>query len=227
MIKPQLPLQLPMTESAGFSDFIGHDEEVASLKNYLELPGFCYMWGKTCSGKSHLLSAYSQYRQHKGETGALFSAAVLMETDISEVMQSHWSFVVFDDIHWVAGNETGERHAFNIFNACRAKQIPMLVASQLSPRNPSWQLPDLCSRLKSGLTIELSVLKGQQAMKLFKRQFKDHGIPADESVIKYINSHHATDYASLDILLRKLSALSLRDKRKITVPFVKHVLAEK
>jgi ATPase involved in DNA replication initiation len=159
MTKPQLPLQLQIAESSGFDDFIGHDEVVVNLKNYSDLPSFCYLWGAPSSGKSHLLSAYSQYRQQNDEIGALFSATVLLETDMSEMMQPKWCFVVFDDIHLIAGDDLGERHLFNVFNACRAGQVPMLVAAQISPRNPNWQLPDLRSRLHSGLTLELSVLK--------------------------------------------------------------------
>ena len=227
MTDPQLPLQLKNCESAGFEGFIGHDEIVVSLKNYNELPPFTYLWGAVSSGKSHLLSAYSQYRQQSGEQGALFSARVLLEADFSDVMQPQWSYLVLDDIHLLAGHGLGERHLFNVFNICRGEHIPILTASEISPRNDDWQLPDLRSRLQSGLTLELSVLKGNQAMTLFKRQFRDHGIPANESVLNYIAGHYATDYASLDDLLQKLSVLSLRDKRKITVPFVKRVIAEK
>lgn len=227
MSKPQLPLQLKFTESAGFSDFMGHQDVVSSLQNYRDLPSFCYLWGTASAGKSHLLSAYSRHRQQQDEAGAVFSAEVMLDTDISELMQPQWSFMVIDDIHIVAGDPLGERHLFNLFNNCRAAQVPLLVAAQISPRHPDWQLPDLRSRLQSGLTLELTVLKGQQALHLFKRQFKDHGIPADDNVLKYIAGHHATDYASLNDLLQKLSALSLRDKRKITVPYVKHVMAEK
>lgn len=227
MNKPQLPLQLNISKAAGFDDFIGHDEVVNSLKNPSELPLFCYLWGAACAGKSHLLSAYMQHRQQSGESGALFSARVLVETEISDMMQPHWSFLMFDDVHMIAGNAHAERHFFNVFNTCRSQKIPLVVASQIAPRDSDWTLPDLRSRLQSGLTLTVSVLKGQKAMDLFKRQFKNQGIPTDEAVYKYIAGHHATDYASLDCLLQKLSALSLRDKRKITVPFVKRVMAEK
>jgi len=227
MAEPQVPLQLNISASSGFDDFIGHDDVVATLKHHSDLPVFCYLWGAACSGKSHLLSAYAQYRQQQNEPGALFSAKVLLETDISEMIQPQWTFLVFDDIHKTAGNQLGERHLFNVFNACRASRLPMLVSSRISPRHPSWQLPDLRSRLQSGLTLELSILKGQMAINLFKRQIIAQGMPTDDAVIKYIVGHHATDYASLDQLLQKLSMLSLRDKRKITVPFVKRVIDEK
>ncbi|KAA3649096.1 MAG: hypothetical protein DWP95_02270 [Proteobacteria bacterium] len=227
MTKPQIPLQLQVPDSVTFADFMAHDEVVASLQNFSELAGFCYLWGPSKSGKSHLLSAYSHHRQHQGEAGVLFSAKVLLDTDISDVLQPQWSFILLDDVQLTAGHNLGERHLFNAFNSCRANRIPLLVASQISPRNTQWQLPDLRSRLQSGLTLELAVLKGNQAMMLLKRQFKHYGIPTDEAVIRYIAGHHATDYTSLDTLLKKLSALSLRDKRKLTVPFVKHVIAEK
>lgn len=227
MTEPQLPLQLQISESAGFDDFIGHDDVVASLRSVSELPGFCYLWGALCSGKSHLLSAYSQQRQKQGDQGAAFSASVMLDTDISELIQPHWCYLVLDDIHLLADKALGERHLFNLFNFCRAQQLSLLVASQVSPRDPSWLLPDLRSRLQSGLTLELSVLSGDQAILLLTRQFKQHGIPANDAVLKFIAGHHATDYASLDALLRKLSALSLRDKRKITVPFVKRAIEEK
>lgn len=227
MIKPQLPLQLKTSESAGFSEFIGHKNVVNNLRNYADLPAFCYLWGAACSGKSHLLSAYNQNRLHNGDSGVLFSAAVLKETDLSELLQPQGSFVAFDDLQLLAGHAVGERHLFNVFNLCRAQHISLMVASRIAPRHSDWQLPDLRSRLQSGLTLELSVLKGEQAMTLLKRQFEIQGIPSDESVFHYIASHHATDFASLNELLQKLSALSLRDKRKITVPYVKHVIAEK
>ncbi len=227
MIKPQLPLQLQATESADFADFIGQQDVVNYLKNYADLPPFCYLWGAPCCGKSHLLSAYSLQRQQCGDQGVLFSAGLLKETDLTDMIQPQWSYVSFDDLHLIAGNQMGERHLFNLFNICRAERIPLLVAAQISPRHADWQLPDLRSRLQSGLTLELSVLKGEQAMQLLQRQFKKQGIPIDESVFRYIAAHYATDYASLHELLQKLSARSLRDKRKITVPYVKHVIAEK
>ncbi len=226
MSKDQLPLQLEVPGVTDYAGFIGHDDIINTLKNNQEMPSFCYLWGIAHSGKTHLMSAYNQDRQHQGDIGAVFSADVLMELDISEFLQENWDYMALDGIEVVAGNNQGERHLFNLFNACKASSVQLLVTAEISPRSHQWQLPDLISRLKSGLTLELSALTGRRALMLLRRQFTDRGIPVDEAVVNYIESHCPSDYGSLHKLLVRLDNHSLRDKRKITIPFVKHVLAE-
>lgn len=226
MSKNQLPLQMEVAGVTDYAGFIGHDDIVSTLKNNQEMPSLCYLWGVGHSGKTHLMSAYSQDRQQQDNSGAVFSADVLLEVDISEFLQANWDFMALDGIEVLAGDAQGERHLFNLFNACKADSVQLLMTSQISPRSHQWQLPDLISRLKSGLTIELSVLTGRRALLLLRRQFQERGIPVDEAVVNYIETHCPSDYGSLHKLLLRLDNHSLRDKRKITVPFVKHVMAE-
>lgn len=226
MSKAQMPLQMEVIEAMDFADFIGHEDIVSTLKDRSNLASFCYLWGAQYSGKTHLLSAFSQQQQQQGDLGSVFSAAVLMDMDLSEFIQHQWSYLALDGIEQLAGHNDGERHLFNVFNACKAANVTLLVTADISPRSRQWQLPDLISRLQSGLTLELSPLSGQFALTLFRRQFRNRGIPIEETVLKYIESRYPTDYVSLHKLLIQLDNHSLRDKRKITVPFVKHVLAE-
>src|SRR5690606_28106635 len=220
------PLQLEVVGESNYAGFMGYDDIVSTLRNSQEMPAFCYLWGGAHSGKTHLMSAYSQSRQQQGDVGAVFSADVLLEVDISEFLQTNWDFLALDGIEVLAANGQGERHLFNLFNACKAASVQFFITSQISPRSQRWQLPDLISRLKSGLTLELSPLTGRRALLLLRRQFQDRGIPVDEAVVNYIESHCPSDYGSLHKLLDRLDNHSLRDKRKITVPFVKHVMAE-
>lgn len=206
------------------ADFIGHETVVEALGQPTRLPAFTYIWGCEHTGKSHLLHALAANLEQNNEPHMLLNAQQIGGMDWAAVLPVSIEFLLLDDAGILAGNEAHEIALFNGFNHCRAANIKLILTSHVQARDPQWQLPDLRSRLQSGLGFTLSPLQGDQALQCMQQQFHLNGIKLDPAVMQYVQAHHRSSYPQLYQLFTRLAAASLSLKRKVTVPLVKQVM---
>ncbi|TDR16267.1 HdaA/DnaA family protein [Marinicella litoralis] len=226
MNQSQVPLPLNNKDPFLFGDFIGNEEVVDALSRFEQLPQFTYLWGVEYSGKSHLMSALNGLLESAEVNFLILDANMIADEHLVNHLPAQIKFLLINDIDTVASDSVGEVALFNLYNYCLAHHCKLVVSSSISPRSDQWMLPDLQSRLNSGLVLSLEMLKGDQALKCIEHQFAMNGIPLESAVVKYLKTTQNTSYSYLYQLFMRLSAETLKLKKKLTVPLVKKALQD-
>jgi len=137
---------------------------------------------------------------------------------------SNSNLVVIDDVDSVIGDRAWETALFNLINQIRDNNQRLLLSSQKNPRKLSCVLPDLASRLIWGGSYQLQILDDKDKPKALKARAAQRGFDLNDRVIEYLFRYYPRDIESLMDILNKLDEESLKQKTKITIPFVKQVL---
>jgi DnaA family protein len=233
----QLPVDFEFRANQTFAGFFsggsdgaeGHSEIVEHLKNCADGTGeqFIFLWGSSGLGKSHLLQA-ACHHAHQAQRLAFYFA--LNKTQLPEPVLladlDAFDLVCLDDIDHIAGNEAWEQALFNFFNLHRQGGRQLIVSARHTPKQIGIQLPDLQTRLNWGLTLKLKAFNEADSIAALSFKAEQLGFSITPQAGRFLLTHYERDLASLWKLLAKLDRASLSAKRKLTVPFLKEVLAE-
>jgi DnaA family protein len=184
--------------------------------------GAVYLHGVAGSGKSHLLqalcaaqpgSAYFPLRELASlGPGVLEGAASL-------------PLLALDDLQQVAGNADWEYALFGLYNERMQRGLRLAVAAVSPATGLSLQLPDLRSRLGALAHFALHPLDETQQREALQRRAQARGMILPEETLTFLQRHFARDMVQLCALLDRLDAASLAQQRRLTVPFIREVLA--
>lgn len=202
---------------------------IANLKSLSEqdpIEEQIFIWGAGKTGKTHLLQAVC-HRLADTDKRAMYIPLAEFKTCHEDVFEGLASMdvVCVDDIESVAGNAKWEKALFNFINQMRAKKNIIVFSSRQNPSQNIFNLADLNSRLVWGPVFHLPGLD-QEALEGALRLHADaRGIELPDVVINYLLTHFKRDASVLVELLKLLDHTSLQEQRKVTVPFIKQVLA--
>ena len=133
--------------------------------------------------------------------------------------------VVVDDVDNVLGDRDWETGLFNLINKTRDNHQRLLLSATNNPRQLECILPDLASRLIWGGSYQLHSLSDEDKPEALKARAAQRGFDLNDRVVDYLFRHYPRDIESLMDVLNKLDEESLRQKTKITVPFLKQILS--
>ena len=146
-----------------------------------------------------------------------------LELDLLEDLEQ-LDFIVIDNIETMANHHTWQEALFHLFNRCKANKTRLLIAGNTIPQALNFTLPDLISRLNSGLLFQVQPLSDEAKLVALQTRAQIRGMELTDEVAKYLLNHYSRNLSDLFILLEKLDLLSLAKQRKLTIPFVKAVL---
>ena len=236
MVKPeQLGLSVQLPDDEVFDSYLSNANNtvVSQLNIFVKgtekqssnQPNCFYLFGLTGVGKSHLLHASSAYASQLGKTSVCLSCAELLKLSV-EVLDGleQIDFICLDDIQLIAGNQVWQQAIFDLYNRVLEHNNRLLVSGNQSVAKLGLTLPDLHSRLSWGLTEQLKPLSdAEKVMALQFRALKRGLILSDEAANFLINRLSRT-MSNLITSLDILDKASIREQRKITIPFIKDVL---
>ena len=222
----QLPLGVQLSVHARFDNFHPgpNREAVAAVRRLAEGEGgLVYLHGCPGSGRSHLLQAACAL----AGTAVYLPLSVLPpEGAVFEGLEDS-PLVCVDDLETVAGNAAAEGALFALFNAVRDQGGGLLFAAADRPEALGLGLPDLVSRLNWGLVYGLKRLDDAERIAALRCHAEARGLELPEEVGRYLLRRCPRDLASLCDLLDTLDLASLAAQRRLTVPFVREVLARR
>ena len=112
-----------------------------------------------------------------------------------------------------------------LFSWWKRKENGLVLISETSPRaDESITLPDLASRAHAAMILPLDSLDDDDIDRLFRCQLERLGIELAPEVLRFLNPRLPRNPAKLMDLLAAMDHESLRDQRKITVPWLKQLL---
>lgn len=228
----QLPLRIGFSQRAMLNNFIVGDnkELAATLQAWLasQRSESFFLWGSPGSGRTHLLSAACEYFDAVSKSWAylpLSECAKLAPLALEGLEQRE--LICIDDMDAVSGNRAWEEALFHLYNRSREQGRHLLIAADRGPGRIGVELPDLRSRLKSGLCYHLKPLDDSGKLELLKRQARERGLTLTPDAAAYLLSRCPRDTHALVGLMERLDLASLVAQRRLTIPFLREQLGLK
>ena len=227
----QIPIQFDLKAEQSFASFytachqevIQHLTDTASGKGNQQI----YLWGTKGLGKTHLLQACCQQAfQHKRSAFYLpLQKNQLPTPDVLEGLEA-LDLVCIDNIENCTGDSAWELALFNFYNLNRESDHQLIISANCPPNFLPLELPDLKTRMSWGLTLKLQELSDAEQIAALTCKARHLGFDISPQVGQFLNKYYARDLPALWELLPKLEQATLVAKRKLTVPFLKQILAE-
>jgi DnaA family protein len=132
--------------------------------------------------------------------------------------------ICMDDLQCIVGDKDWEESVFAFFNRSKEAGVKLLVTATSAPRGLEFSLPDLASRMSWGVIYQLHELQDEDKLEALDRRARERHMPLTTDVLQYVFSRHSRDLQSLLEVIDKLDQLSLAEKRRLTIPFVRKVM---
>lgn len=218
-----LPFILPNNET--FDSFYVGDNQLLfdSLQTLLDREGFnvLYIWSASAAGRTHLLHASSQ---NKLASYIPLKQHVLLVPEILQGLDNY-DLVCLDDIDVIAGHRDWEEAIFDLFNRLSEKNVSkLLITACAPPKQIPFILPDLASRLMWGQVYQLKELSDDDKLKALQLRAKLSGFDLSTEVGLFLLKRVNRDMRTLLSLMEEFEVATLAQQRKLTIPFIKHIL---
>lgn len=229
MTAPQLPLALPFSPDQRLDAFVGSVAECALLAAVAR--GAQHDWlmlsGAAGSGKTHLLLAACAEAAAAGRRAVYLNLADRPER-AGEALQAleGADLICLDTLDAVAGRREIEVPLFDFHNRARASGAVIIYAARQAPAGLALSLPDLRSRLSQCVQLPLAALDEAGRREVLSARAARRGLSLDAPVLDYLLARVGRDLTTLTELLDRLDRESLAAQRRITVPFLRQILAQ-
>lgn len=166
-------------------------------------------------GKTHLAHIFQQ------KTSALYISATSLDTEeLIEYFKIKKGTIILDNIQSIKNEEA----LFHLYNHIKSEGLYALYISDKKPAHLSLTLPDLSSRLKTLPIIEIETADDMLLEAVVTKWLGDLQIKISKEVFKYLLTQIPRNLSDVKIFMQKINEISLREKRNITIPFVKQVI---
>jgi len=226
---PQLPLALRYPPDQRLDTFVADDTALLPQLRDFALAGArrgLFVEGVSGTGKTHLAIALCAEADRLGRRAVylpLRSVAGRLR-DATDGLDAH-DLVAVDDIDAIAGDSDDEVALFDLHNRLHDAGRSVFYTASAAPDALALGLPDLRSRLGQCIRIPLQALDDAGRHDLLRLRAERRGLQVDAATIDWLLRRVDRDLPALTALLDRLDHASLASQRRLTVPFVRQVLA--
>lgn len=230
----QLTLSVQLPDDETFASFQSESNQmvVQQLTHFLDHVGdenkqvhSLFLFGLSGVGKSHLLHASCAYADTLGITSLClsFSELTQLSVDVLDGLENI-DLVCLDDIQLIAGNKKWQQGVFDLYNRMIEQNKCLIITGDQSVAQLNISLPDLVSRLSWGLTEQLKPLSDKEKSFALQYRAQQRGLTMNDDVASFLINRLSRDMTSLIAALEQLDQASIREQRRITIPFIKDIL---
>lgn len=178
----QLTLDLPFEERLGVDDFIVSEANQFALSFLEDWPDWpaqvAILIGPTGSGKTHLGNVWADFagaQRHRAKNLTLEIIPEWLETGC----------LLLED----TGPDVNDEAAlFHLINTVRNSDMFLLITAEEPPQHWNIVVPDLASRLRAAIPVEIGAPDEVLLRQVFAKQFYDRQILVEPGVIDYLVS---------------------------------------
>lgn len=231
----QLSLNVHLNDDATFDNYFvpeasGNLLAVQAIKAMISdaaTTPFVYVWGQEGVGISHLLQAAchaASERQWRSQYLPLEELAGFAPEQLLDGLEQ-LDLICLDGLQHVMGQSGWDHAIFHLYNRLRDQaHCRLLVSADCAPRDLGSRLPDLVSRMGWGVAFHLQPLSDAGKARALKLRAQARGLDLSEEVLAFIMHRSSRDMVELFECLQQLDDLSMVEKRRITIPFIKEML---
>lgn len=231
----QLSLGVSLSDDATFENYYVSPREIQNslvLNSLRELLNgsqdpYIFLWGAKGAGLSHLLQASCREAQIKGLSIHYMPLQDMLAYNPEEVFSDleQLDLVCLDNLDAVVGKREWEVAIFAFFNASRDRKKSLIVSAHQNPRELTFALEDLRSRFQWGTTYHVAQLTDIDKQHALQIRAKARGLELSDEVAQFLIMRLPRNMPELFSTLVKLDHASLAEQRKLTIPFIKKILA--
>ena len=115
---------------------------------------------------------------------------------------------------------------FDLYNRLQEQGKKLIIVADKAPAQLGITLPDLVSRLQACTAFQLRLLSDDDKQRLLQQKARIRGLELSDEVARYLLNRQQRDVRALVSLLDLLDKASMIHQRRLTIPFVKDVLAQ-
>ncbi len=225
----QLPLALRLADYARFETLV-EGANTAAVRHAHAIadgaPDTIWISGPHASGKTHLLQAACRSASLAGRR-AMYVALLEEHAAEPEILAGleGVDLLALDRVDAVARDAAWERQLFVLFNEMAAKRGGLLLAALVPPAAAGFGLRDLASRAAGAVAYRLQPLAHSQRVEALLAHADARGLDLERGAAEYLLDRVDRDMAALLGWLDRLDQASLAEHRKLTIPFIRELLA--
>ncbi len=213
----QYILDFPVLHSHSTEDFvIGDCNRIAAdfIAAWPDWPTHALILvGPRASGKTHLAKIWQDRA----------GASLIAGRDLTkEMVPDLGKNVIVEG----AGEGDDPEALLHLYNWLGANQGFLLMTETRAPSAWGINLKDLASRLKATPVAKLAEPDEEILAAVMAKQFSDHQIVVDDTVMAYLHKRMERSYAAAAEIVYKLDQLSLTKKSRVTIPLARRVLED-
>ncbi len=225
----QLPLAVQLRDDTTFDNFFAGDNALllATLRSQLSAgERYIYLYGAKGAGSSHLLQAACHQADEAGLASVYLPLGELRDYPPQSLFDGleQLSLICLDNIETVIGDADWEQSLFHLFNRLQDNQVSLIVSANSAVRELDIGLADLSSRLSWGAVFQIKSLSDDQRVEAIQLRAEWRGLDLNDEVMQFIYHRCQRDMEALLDVLDVLDHASLKEQRRLTVPFVKEVM---
>jgi len=220
----QLPLGVRLAESARFASFVaGPNREALELLAGCSPPRLLWLWGRTGTGKTHLLQAACAAVGERGGAAAYLDLESVGTPGLIEGFDA-LDLVGLDSLERVSDDAAWNAAIFRLHTLMQDGSGRLYVASTGPPAALRFRLPDLRSRLLAAPVHQLHELAEEDRIAVLEQRAGRLGLVLPREAAAYLVHRMPRDMHSLCAALDRLDVAALTAQRRLTVPFLRQVL---
>jgi DnaA family protein len=189
--------------------------------------GVYWLCGPAGVGKTHLLQATCALARSEGaETAYLpLSQLAALGPETLEGWQAS-RVTALDNVAAIAGRRDWEQGLFRLYREVDERGAVLLAAAAAPPLLLQFSLPDLASRFAAATLLPLRPLDEPEQREALRLRAHARGLELPEDTALYLQRRFRRDLATLYELLDAIDEAALQAQRRLTVPFIRQVLAQ-
>ncbi len=243
--EPQSPFTSPLNPLWTFSTFItdpGNRFAYASALDVAKTPAGpynpLYIFSKPSLGKTHLLNAIGNFALYENpSTPVRYITADQFASDyslafkkgaLSELRASyrHFQFLLLDNIDVLTAHAKPQQELTALFDFFQTSQRQIVVAGKPPPRAIDFLVPQLRSRLESGLISEIQFPTRKTKLRIIEQRAKEEGLDIPDDVAFFL-ANTTNDLKTLIQYIIHVGTLASLYQRRIDMSTVKSIIKDK
>jgi DnaA family protein len=224
----QLPLALGLKRHARFETYIaGANAAAVAHVRSVAADGAETLWisGPAASGKTHLLQAACRCAAEAGRRAMYVPLDEHVAQPAMLAGLESVDLLALDSVDSVAGDAAWERQLFVLFNELAAWRGGLLLAARPAAPAAGFAMPDLASRAAGAVTYRLQPLADADRLAALLAHAQARGLELERGAAEYLLHRVDRDIVGLSRWLDRLDRASLIEQRKLTIPFIRGLLA--
>ena len=244
--QPEQPWNANLNSKYGFHNFFegGSNKLTRTVAEAVaENPGKTsfnplFIHGGSGVGKTHLCHAIgNQIREKYPEKKVLYISSHLFQVQFTDASRNNVSndfinfyqgvdVLIIDDIQEFAGKEKTQNTYFHIFNHLHQLGKQIILTSDRVPKDLQGLEDRLITRLKWGLTAELSKPDLELRKKILANKIKQDGLNISSEIVDFIAENVTEHVRDLEGIITSLVAYSLVYNRDVDLALAKRVVSQ-